>query len=198
MRLQTLVKRVAIAHCIVIAYCIISLPSWKEPRPRRKIAVRTVTLKEKRPELIISKKQVVKKSPELPQKKVKKSKLIAAAAKSLKQLQTKTKTTSSNPIHTPTQIISLQVDSTHEALYIEKLISALQFLLKLPENEEVTVSLTLDSEGNIAKLESIASQSSANKKYVQQTLKGAKLPPYGSHFGNADTHTFQLNLLPDE
>lgn len=208
MSLSRVLKWVLCIHVGVILFAVITFPSWKEPKPKRRITVRTVQLQEKKmtkPKAVpkkqakpkIVKKQEPKKK-EPPKEKPKKTKLIAAAKESLKKLRQKKEPTSSvTPITIEIPTLAEITPDSKESEYLAGLIEALEILVQLPEKQSVQLSLTLDKLGNVTILDPVESRSAINKTYVRKTLKGAKLPPYGTLFSGEKTHMFQIQLLPD-
>jgi outer membrane biosynthesis protein TonB len=64
--------------------------------------------------------------------------------------------------------------------YEEELTRALHRALQLPEYGEVRIRLVLDAQGTVASIEVLATESEANRKYLEKNLPGLKFPQTGS------------------
>lgn len=106
---------------------------------------------------------------------------------------------------TPLGITSLQIDaiavdqgvklSDHEISYRDELANRLKLLLRLPDYGEVKIKLTIARSGKVVKVLIIKAESTANRKYVEETLPGLTFSPFGTRFNHAEENTFLIDLL---
>jgi len=206
-RLRAVALAVILAHLCLLLWMGTAAPSAAPP-PRRKVQVRTVALQEeKRPAVVPPapvkskpkpkprsrpnakpKAAVKKKSPADARKK----RLLAEAKKKLKGLDKGVATAApATKIKLPEKVGNL---SGKEARYRDELASRLELLLRLPEEGAVDVKLTLYRSGEVAKVVVAGALSRINREYVEKTLPGLKLPPFGQSFGSASEETFSITL----
>lgn len=110
-------------------------------------------------------------------------------------------------VSSPGAISSLQIDalpeggrqvlSDHEVSYRDELASRLKLMLKLPEYGEVKVKLTLERSGKVAKVVIVATESAANRKYIEKTLPTLTFSAFGNNFDSAGQFTFSITLSND-
>ena len=86
--------------------------------------------------------------------------------------------------------------SAKERTYYDELAHRLKNLLRLPESGIVKLKLTLKRSGKFEKLAILSSNSSANKKYIEQTLPSLSFPDFGTNFDNSPEYTFIIALNP--
>lgn len=214
--LKRIIIGVLIAH--VVVFCWTTFAFWYTPaaRPARHMVVRTVKLapaqpapqpvaQPKKPKAPAKKKEEPKPKPkpkpEPKKKTIKKKELLSKMQENLRKLK-KSSTAVAAPL--PKSIEKLQVDAlpstahaeltTEEASYRDLLAAQLQMLLRLPEEGEVKVKLTVERSGQIAALSIIDAKSGPNRLYVEKTLPAVTLPRFGSHFGNQSQYTFLVTL----
>jgi outer membrane biosynthesis protein TonB len=84
-----------------------------------------------------------------------------------------------------------------EVNYRDKIAAHLKKALKLPEYGEVTVKLTLDRSGKVVKVESVKSESTKNKAFIERALPTLVLPPFGKEFSDLSQQTFLITLEND-
>lgn len=99
-----------------------------------------------------------------------------------------------------TLIDSLQIDivadcPAEDAGYYGQLSGFLRNALRLPEQGEVKVTLTLGREGQVLQVAIRSSASDYNQRYVEKTLATLRFPPFGSHFKKDAKRTFNLTLV---
>jgi len=78
--------------------------------------------------------------------------------------------------------------------YPQKLVDHLQLLLRLPEEGEVKIALTLGRSGKVEYVEVLRCESPLNREYVEKRLPILAFQPFGRNFGTEAKHTFQLVL----
>lgn len=83
---------------------------------------------------------------------------------------------------------------TKDAGYFGVLGEKLKIELKLPENGDVSLKLTLNNRGDVASLEILSTTSEKNRRYVEVSLKALKFPPFGVNFPGEKQHTFTIKL----
>ena len=66
--------------------------------------------------------------------------------------------------------------------------------LRLPEYGEVTIQLTLNRDGTVAKALVVKAESETNRTYIQQQLPHLRFPTFGKQFPGEETHAFLLVL----
>lgn len=120
-----------------------------------------------------------------------------------------TKTSDLSSTLLPQTISSLQIDalpsmegsggelSAKEITYRDEVAYRLKAFLKLPENGQVKIKLTLDRSGKVASVTIINSESTKNRQYVEKTLPTTSFPPFGNRFGQVQQYSFMITLKND-
>lgn len=143
--------------------------------------------------------------------KLRRQTLLAQAQESIAKIpQTNGKLNHGKPMSdlthaTPLGITSLQIDaiavnqgaklSDHEISYRDELSNRLKLLLRLPDYGDVKIKLTIARSGKVVKVVIVKAESTANRKYVEETLPGLTFSPFGTRFNNAEENTFLIDLL---
>lgn len=210
--LKRIIIGVLIAH--LVAFCWMAIAFWftPAPRPARHVVVRTVQLvpsqpapqpiaQPKKPKAPAKKKEEPKPSPKPEKKNTKKKELLSKMQENLRKLKN-----NSTAVATPVtknieklQVVALPSTAhaeltTEEASYRDLLAAQLQMLLRLPEEGEVKVKLTVERSGQIAVLTIVDANSGPNRRYVEKTLPTVALPSFGTHFKNQNQYTFLVTL----
>ena len=81
--------------------------------------------------------------------------------------------------------------------YRDELAGRLQIMLKMPEAGQVKLKLTINRQGKFVKLNLLAAESSANRKYIEKTVPTLSFPGFGTQFGSATDYTFSITLNSD-
>lgn len=103
------------------------------------------------------------------------------------------------------QVDALPVDSqggggdwgAKEVSYSGEVASRLKKGLRLPDYGAVKIKLTLDRTGKVIKVETVHSESSKNKTYVESKVPTLLFPPFGQRFKEASENTFVITLQND-
>lgn len=170
------------------------------PKPKKATPQKTVAKTTKEPPKVDVAKEALKK---------KQKELLSKAKDKMGKISTDKVIASASAISaaTPSKIAALQIDSltidtptplsSQEVAYRDELASRLKLLLKLPENGEVKLKLTLDRAGKVHKVKILNSKSNDNRAYIEKTLPLQKMPPFGNNFGSAPEYTFTITLTSD-
>ena len=130
------------------------------------------------------------------------SKHLAEALDNLDKITDNTHTLSpSNEISVPTTLGPLSIDreftsetSSVRGMYREELVRRLQLLLRLPEQGEVKVALTVSQEGKVLGLKILSAGNGLNRAYIENKLGGLTFSPLGPEFAGKEAQTFTLVL----
>jgi hypothetical protein len=87
--------------------------------------------------------------------------------------------------------------SAKEAGYNGEVASRLKKGLRLPDYGAVKIKLTLDREGKVISVETISSESSKNRTYVESKIPALLFPPFGQRFKGATQNSFVITLQND-
>lgn len=88
-------------------------------------------------------------------------------------------------------------ETVQQTKYQDELASRLKLLLKLPEEGDVKLKLTLESSGKVSKVEILSSQSEMNRKYVSEKMPTLSFAPFGNDFGSTSSYAFVIVLKSD-
>ena len=148
--------------------------------------------------------------PKIAEMQAKKKELLASVSKNLE----KVKPTSTSSLKKenatlakikPLALGSLSVDAeilndgkdsfnVREVSYRNELASRLKNVLKLPENGEVKIKLTIGSTGKFINLIVTGFESKKNRKYIEEAIKKLTFPSFSGNFNNATEYTFSITL----
>lgn len=141
--------------------------------------------------------------------------LLAKAKENLAKMgETRDKISSSSVISLDTtplkEVGNLQVDAlpvgeignegewgTKEMSYSEEVAYRLKMALKLPDYGAVKIKLTLSRTGKVIKVETLHSESSKNKAYVENKILSLLFPSFGQRFQGVSQNTFVITLQND-
>lgn len=171
----------------------------KQEKPKPEPKPKAVPKKEQKPppkekkELDTARKQLLKKAQESIAKIEQRSDKVVASLK-------KDRSTGASA---PKKIPSLSSEvkevkgeelSDSESAYRDELVAHMKLFVQLPEYGSVELKLTLSSDGRVAKVEILNTESERNKTHVKNVLPSLSFPPFGKKFGNRSAYTFHLTL----
>lgn len=156
------------------------------PKPKKKVE------KKKEPRKV----EPPKKKPEKKKGPSKRDKLLAKAQESIAKIDQQHDKVKGAATSETVKIGSLHIDSlsVEEIGYKDELVARLKRDLKLPEEGEVDLKLTITKGGSVAHVAIVAAKSEKNSKYLETSLPALNLPGYGERFGGAREYTFFLTL----
>jgi colicin import membrane protein len=142
--------------------------------------------------------------------------LLTKAKENLaKMSQTRDKISSSSSINLETttplkELGSLQVDAllientegtndwgAKEVSYSDEIAYLLKTMLKLPDYGAIKIKLTLNRTGRAIKVETLQSESTQNKVYVENKIQKMSFPSFGQRFQGVSQNTFIITLQND-
>lgn len=140
----------------------------------------------------------------------KQQQLLAKAQESLAKIKqpsissSKASSEKKDSLKLPEAIKNLHVDTLfinnlshfndQERGYHEELANRLRLFLKLPEQGEVKVKLTLERSGQVKRVVIESSQSLLNRQYVEKQLVLMNFPQFGNNFEGSVDYTFAISL----
>ncbi len=86
---------------------------------------------------------------------------------------------------------------TKEISYSDEVAYRLKMALRFPDYGAVKIKLTLDRTGRIVKVETVQSESSKNKAYVESKIPTLLFPSFGQRFQGVQQNTFVITLQND-
>ncbi len=149
----------------------------REPAPQKK------PLREESPTKPIQKKKSAKEALQKAKKQLPASSSSQAIA-----------TSSNEDLSTPTLSSSLSSHSSEEKNYRSLIAEQMRLFLRLPEEEEVRLTITLSREGTIHNIDILSSKSPLNRQKITDKLHTLHFPPFDNLFPDEEVHTFSICL----
>lgn len=138
------------------------------------------------------------------QEKIKQQELVRKAQEHLAKIKNVRVPNSTIALEATPIIDNLHVDTlplenskemdVKESKYHDELASRLKLMLKLPEQGDVKLKLTLERSGKVLNVEILSSESAVNKKYLMDKVPAIIFPSYGNYFGAASKYSFTIIL----
>ena len=89
--------------------------------------------------------------------------------------------------------LKLRCETLQNGSYEDELIAVIQASLELPKAGEVRLELTIDRWGSLI-AKRIITAAPENREYLERSLAGLQLPPFGSYFEKEKSHCFPITL----
>lgn len=149
-------------------------------------------VEKKKEEKSVSKSSSSKKSVDL-----KRQNLLSQAQKSIQDVSSRDFKGSANSLTLPSLKLSKNL-TDREISYQEELAGRLKLLLRLPEQGQVDIELTLDRQGNVKKIKILKADSRRNHEYIEHILPTLSFPPFGNRLSGRSQFVFQLTLESEQ